>query len=123
MRRVLALLLLAAFSFPLIAAVIAPDAEQNLPICCRRNGKHHCNMSGKSGHGSGYNTAVSKCPLYPTSGSAQPTGDSGLSPLEAAFGGTMAVSLRVTVATTAHPQLRLTEAAAQRGPPSLPFLA
>jgi hypothetical protein len=46
MRRLLSLVLLAAFSFPLIAPALAlgQDADAGLPACCRRNGAHHCSM-------------------------------------------------------------------------------
>jgi hypothetical protein len=46
MRRFLAILLLAAFGLPAVAPLLAlgQDAEANLPLCCRRNGAHHCTM-------------------------------------------------------------------------------
>ena len=44
MRRVLAILLLAAFGLPVVAPLLASgqDLEQSLPACCRRHGAHHC---------------------------------------------------------------------------------
>jgi hypothetical protein len=46
MRRFLAILLLAAFGLPAVAPLLAlgQDADANLPLCCRRNGAHHCTM-------------------------------------------------------------------------------
>ena len=44
MRRAIAHSLLVTFSLLLIAPLFAPDAEANLPACCRRAGKHHCMM-------------------------------------------------------------------------------
>ena len=44
MRRTIALALMMVFSWTLIAPVFGPDADANLPPCCRRNGKHHCMM-------------------------------------------------------------------------------
>jgi hypothetical protein len=41
------LLLLFAWSTPLLAAV-ASGSFNNLPACCRRNGKHHCAMDGEA---------------------------------------------------------------------------
>ena len=68
MRRALALLLLVGFSLPLIAPAFAshPD-EASLPVCCRRNGEHHCAMSGMMGSGvpARYRTVASKCPFAP----------------------------------------------------------
>jgi hypothetical protein len=46
MRRILAIALLIAFGFPLVAPVFAAtaDPEASLPPCCRSHGKHHCAM-------------------------------------------------------------------------------
>jgi len=45
MRRALAVLLVVAFSLPLIApALVSFSVESSLPACCRRNGAHHCAM-------------------------------------------------------------------------------
>jgi hypothetical protein len=68
MRRVLALLLLVGFSLPLIAPAFAshPD-EASLPACCRRNGEHHCAMSGmiQAGAAGRDRTVAPKCPFAP----------------------------------------------------------
>jgi hypothetical protein len=47
LRRLFSILLLAAFSLPLVSPLFALgiDAETGLPACCRRNGKHHCMQS------------------------------------------------------------------------------
>ena len=44
MRRLLAIALTLLFSLPLISPLLALSggASANLPICCRRNGAHHC---------------------------------------------------------------------------------
>jgi hypothetical protein len=68
MRRVLALLMLAVFSFPLIAPVVLADAESKLPECCRRNGNHHCAMTmdeAASTPGAIFRSIQQRCPLYP----------------------------------------------------------
>jgi hypothetical protein len=48
MRRALASLLLALFSFPLIVPILRADAAPSLPSCCRREGKHHCSMGSET---------------------------------------------------------------------------
>jgi hypothetical protein len=74
MRRALATLLLALFSFSLISpAVLASDPESNLPACCRRDGKHHCAMMGammamQSESPSGPALQTARCPSFPTAG-------------------------------------------------------
>ncbi len=71
MRRALATLLLALFSFSLISpALLAADPEANLPACCRRDGKHHCAMMGamQSESPSGPALQTDRCPSFPATG-------------------------------------------------------
>lgn len=68
MRRVMAAVLVLAFSGPLIAPVFTASInEANLPACCRRNGKHHCMMywmaMGRVPWP--YRTVEDKCPYSP----------------------------------------------------------
>ena len=67
MRRALATLLMALFSFSLISpAVLAPDPESNLPECCRRGGKHHCAMMAmQSESPSGPSVQPGRCFFFP----------------------------------------------------------
>src|SRR5579863_4943018 len=70
MRRALAFLLAALFSFELIAPALLADAASDLPACCRRNGKHHCAMADGSGDDSSapsLKALGSKCPFFPKS--------------------------------------------------------
>ena len=63
MRRGMALLLVALFSFSLIApAVLASDAASKVPACCRRDGKHHCTSANPS---SGRSVRTAKCATFP----------------------------------------------------------
>jgi hypothetical protein len=65
MRRLLAILLIAAFGLPTAAPLLASgqDLEQSLPACCRRNGTHHCMMGGAMRTNAPAITAV--CPSFP----------------------------------------------------------
>jgi hypothetical protein len=67
MRRMSATLLLALFSFSLISPVVfASDADSKLPVCCRRNGKHHCaSMATQSASSSGPAVRAGRCPFFP----------------------------------------------------------
>jgi hypothetical protein len=70
MRRIIALALTMIFSWMLIAPFFGPDADANLPPCCRRNGKHHCMMRAMerlSGNRKGFKTVSKKCPCLPAS--------------------------------------------------------
>lgn len=68
MRNALAVLLMIVFSLPLIAPALAssPD-ESSLPACCRRNGRHHCAMSGMAlgTVDSRYTVLSERCPYSP----------------------------------------------------------
>src|ERR1700744_880286 len=72
MRRLAAasmlLVLLSLWSAPLFVAMSA-GAQRNLPLCCRRNGRHHC--MGQTIEQPVSGTVVSapheKCPVFPKS--------------------------------------------------------
>jgi hypothetical protein len=64
-RRALATLLLAVFSFSLISpAVFAARPDDNLPACCRRAGKHHCSSTTPA-ESSGPALKAAACPSWP----------------------------------------------------------
>ncbi len=70
MRRTIALALMMAFSWTLIAPIFGPDADANLPPCCRRHGKHHCMMRMMErfgGNQTGFTSVFEKCPCFPVS--------------------------------------------------------
>ena len=73
MRRMIALALTMMFGWMLIAPIFGPDADANLPPCCRRNGKHHCmmrRMERLSGNQKGFTSVSEKCPCLPASACA-----------------------------------------------------
>jgi hypothetical protein len=47
MRRVLACLLLVLISLSLVSPALASAAKPDVPACCLRNGKHHCEMGAE----------------------------------------------------------------------------
>ena len=66
MRRSTSIVLLALFSYLLIAPLSASDS--NLPACCRRNGKHHCAMRSALDQWSTrrvISSITEKCPYAP----------------------------------------------------------
>lgn len=70
MRRIIALSLTIIFSWMLMAPLFGPDADANLPPCCRRNGKHHCMMrmmQRLSGNRKGFTAVSERCPCLPAS--------------------------------------------------------
>jgi hypothetical protein len=71
LRRALAILLLFAFSVPLIPLTVsAHDAAPQLPACCRKDGKHGCSMKGMTDPGKQSSRASikspSRCASFPT---------------------------------------------------------
>jgi hypothetical protein len=47
-RRFFSILLLLLFMVPLVSPLLAASTvDTNIPICCRRNGKHHCIMAAE----------------------------------------------------------------------------
>jgi hypothetical protein len=45
-RRILSISLLLLFMLPLVSPLFAAStADANVPVCCRRNGEHHCMMT------------------------------------------------------------------------------
>ncbi len=72
MRKLLSILLLAIFALPLLSPLLAlgTDSEAGVPICCRRNGAHHClmNMGGNGVQSSDHahlSAPVAQCPYRP----------------------------------------------------------
>jgi len=47
MRRLLASLLLVLISLSLVSPVLASAAKPDVPACCLRNGRHHCEMGAE----------------------------------------------------------------------------
>ena len=66
-RRVLASLLLAVFSFLPLAPLLLAD-DSNLPACCRRLGAHHCALASMDTHG--VSLIQQRCAQFPLGGAA-----------------------------------------------------
>jgi hypothetical protein len=71
-RRGLAISLLLLFSVSLISPLFASDTAASLPACCRRMGKHHCEMSSEAGTQKSVSIGIvaEKCPCTPAVPSA-----------------------------------------------------
>ena len=65
MRRATSILLLLLFSFPLISPLFASTPDSNLPICCRRNGAHHCLMGSMMQSNPNHPSLHERCPYFP----------------------------------------------------------
>jgi hypothetical protein len=119
MRRALASLLLALFSFPLMQPMLRADTASNLPACCRRKGEHRCAMPEQSTADQVSNSLQAKCPSYPKAGIVAFSFDSVL--LTAPIGSSAPVAIRFAALTAGHSVLSiaLRDSVHKRGPPSL----
>ncbi len=76
MRRLLSILLLAAFALPLVAPLLAlaQDPDAGLPACCRRHGQHHCTMLDRGRDNAASHRVVAVCPAWPQRAVPSPVG-------------------------------------------------
>jgi hypothetical protein len=128
MRRILAITLLIAFGSPLAVPLLASaadlqgkDAQSKLPICCRRNGNHHCAQTmatALAGVDDGPAFQAPPCPLYPSPGTPLRPAAATLTPAPAlAIALLRATPLRAPSLFRANPCAP--SANQKRGPPAL----
>jgi DNA-binding transcriptional LysR family regulator len=117
MRRLLASLLLVLISLSLVSPVLASAAKSDVPACCLRNGKHHCEMGAEiSTHGKPGLRA--RCP-FQTQGSLLAANNQKL--LAATRSGVGIARLPATALASLPdrlPDMRQTATYGTRGPPS-----
>jgi hypothetical protein len=120
-RRLLAISLLFLFSLPLISPLLGDGvAEASLPACCRRSGKHHCEMPDASTatSRSGAGAVQEKCPYAPAAPAILILPSFTPSTAAAIFAG---ITSHPAIAAQAEAQLRISfdRARQKRGPPAL----
>lgn len=128
MRRALSILLVLFFGLGPLAATLDASDDARLPICCRRNGSHHCSISGDalarivqaSSGSTPVLAAPAHCPLYP--GTAPAT----ISPSHALTTASIASSpFQARALSSQSPQIEALSSPARthsgRGPPNSIF--
>jgi hypothetical protein len=65
MRRFLATLLAVLVSSLLILPAFAASIKPDVPACCRKSGKHHCDMQAADHASESAVAASGKCPFFP----------------------------------------------------------
>ncbi len=74
LRRASAILIMTLFSATLITPAVFVFSRQELPACCRKDGSHHCSMSGRAGETGEESGAAlrasPKCPFFPQTSAA-----------------------------------------------------
>jgi len=117
MRRVVALPLLALFSFALIEpAVYMSGAQSSVPECCRREGKHRCAMPQGSDPASGPVLQAERCPSFPAHAVA-PRPDTGKVAVYEAFAGVLAGGQALDTQPKSLCRISFSRAGQKRGPP------
>jgi hypothetical protein len=114
--------LLLLFSLPLIVPLFAlsPDADLYVPVCCRRNGAHHCLMvkrEASAAPGVSVSTVPQHCPAYPAVVTPLRHSDLGLHTASLIFGELLSHPA-VKPQTLARARVAVTRSRRQRGPPA-----
>jgi hypothetical protein len=121
-RRLLSIVLLVIFSFPLISPVLAltSGSDASLPACCRRNGAHHCMLKMQTAESTGSAVSLSatppRCPAFPAVVTPVKHGDLSFRAASLIFA--EIVSHRsVRTQTEARARVALDRSRQKRGPP------
>jgi hypothetical protein len=122
MRRAMGSLLLALFSFTLIAPALRSSAGREVAPCCRRDGKHHCAAMNEAVRpdAPAWNTTQSKCPFVPGAGFV--SGDTRFVLTSAAVGVTPEGpgGAAIQRPSPGHQHVSFDSSLPKRGPPVLP---
>jgi len=119
-RRALAISLMLFFSLPLVSSLFGPSlAEAAAPACCRREGRHHCEMAVQDvTQSSGAHAVREKCPYTPAAPSVLLVPSFAPSTAAAVFAGVMRHPA-VSPQTNAQRRVSFDRARQKRGPPVL----
>jgi hypothetical protein len=115
-RRVLASLLLAVFSFlPFVPVLLADDS--NLPACCRRLGAHRCAMGSTDTREASF--IQQRCAQFPLAGAAlAASGMAAVTPSQGVFGA-IVTHAAPHAQTEARYRVSFSRAWQKRGPPAV----
>jgi hypothetical protein len=117
LRRILAITLLIACGFPLVAPAFAatPDPQASLPACCRSHGTHRCVMLHNLA--AGPTLHAPPCPFYPAPSIAARAATASLAATPIFT--TQQHRALAPLSTSPHPAARtfLASANLKRGPP------
>lgn len=118
MRRVFALLLLAVVVLPPFTAIeFFAAADSRLPLCCRREGNHHCAMAGEESGGP--MVAAATCPLFPGLRALPARPGTGLLGTAQSVAAQIAVDRLTCPASEALCRISYSRTGQKRGPPTL----
>jgi hypothetical protein len=122
MRRISATFLLAVLGFTAAIPLVFADPESSCPVCCRRDGKHHCAMMAAqqdSSAGPALRAVRATCPYFPSSGPV-PVYSGGAEPeASPAIFASLISHPAVQAQSEARYRISLTRTHQKRGPPIL----
>jgi hypothetical protein len=116
-RRGIAISLMMLFSWMLSLPFFTPDAENNLPPCCRRTGRHHCMMQLMEQQHVHFGMVTEKCPYLPVAYVALHSGSSVPADAEAFYAGVLSHPAGAPQ-TEARYRVAFSRSRQKRGPPS-----
>lgn len=121
MKRLVGALLILLISFPLIGAAFA-DFDSNIPACCRKTGKHACELARHRHGGTGPQLAADRCGQFPGSRAVPAAAKlTGVTLATRAYHVLLASQPARQAQTQALSHISYSHAGQKRGPPS--FLA
>jgi hypothetical protein len=123
MRRGIAIVLTLLFSWLLIVPAFAASSDSTIPVCCRKNGKHHCMARGmaQGSSGAAISVVTEKCPCCPHATVASQTQFCAPATSQAVFAGLLRHPA-VAPQTEASYRISYDRSRQKRGPPSLILL-
>ena len=121
--RIMSTVLLLVFAGDTALPALLTDPESGLPVCCRRDGKHHCAMiqmweRQHDNAGQSLNAAARKCSMFPKSPAASFI-DHSAPPPNVAVNGSVASHPPGRAQTEVLYRISHSRACQKRGPPSL----
>lgn len=124
-RKLLAITLLALMGLPFASSLfaLAPKDNDNLPACCRKNGKHHCMMSmadrsSLASAAPAFAAPLDKCPFTPPALPANTHQLTLAAPQRQMFFAEIASHPAVTAQTESKRRISLDRSRQKRGPPT-----
>jgi hypothetical protein len=127
-RRLLSILLLALFGLPAVAPLLSLQARAatSVPMCCRKNGQHHCGLSpterallqGQQQAYPGFWGTGERCPYAPSTAPKVRSEALSIPVAQAIFAG-LASHPAGAVHTESKRRISLDRARQKRGPPAI----
>jgi hypothetical protein len=101
------------------APLLALSFQRDVPACCRRDGKHHCDMSIPAEDGAQFKQLSTKCPFFPRPIAVPKTRIHAAPTCSAAFYAQIASHPVIHPQTQSRYRVSLYRSRQKRGPPAV----